>query len=234
MPFLSKAWPFQCSSSSLYHYDRWSKTYINTNIGADSTGLMANAKVGMKYITGDPHQTSPNGRLLLEIVERQRLIIVNAMEICKGVITRERITKDGRETSVIDYILISENLSKFLIEACIDEERLYVLHRYKKTKTGNGKQILSDHNWFFIKSILKFRKSPKVTKKVIFQFRNKDSMNIFREATSNDTDLSTSTRATGITSVNANIFFRCLKKKNQRLLQKSQDQNWRPTKIWKQ
>ena len=140
------------------------------------------------------------------------------------VITRERITKDGRETSVIDYILISENLSKFLIEACIDEERLYVLHRYKKTKTGNGEQILSDHNWLFIKSILKFKKSPKVTKKVIFQFRNKDSMNAFREATSNDAVLSTSTRATGITSVNASIFLDVSRKKSETASKKSRSE----------
>ena len=36
MPFLSKEWSFQCSFSSLYQYDRWSKTYTNTNIGRQS------------------------------------------------------------------------------------------------------------------------------------------------------------------------------------------------------
>ena len=75
----------------------------------------ANAKVGMKYIVGDPHETSPNGRLLLEMVKRQNLIIVNAMDICKGLITKERITKNGKEISVIDYILVRDNLSKYLI-----------------------------------------------------------------------------------------------------------------------
>ena len=173
----------------------------------------ANAKVGMKYIVGDPHETSPNGRLLLEMVKRQNLIIVNAMDICKGVITRERITKNGKEISVIDYILVSDNLSKYLIEACIDDERFYTLHRYARTKTDNETQILSDHNWFFIKSTLKFNKNPRRIKKIIYKYRNKESMNTFMEATSNDNLLSSSLRSTGITSVNANIFFRCLKRK---------------------
>ena len=41
MQFLSKELPFQWSSSSLYQYDRCSRIYISTNIGTDSTGLMA-------------------------------------------------------------------------------------------------------------------------------------------------------------------------------------------------
>ena len=170
----------------------------------------ANAKVGMKYIVGDPHETSPNGNLLLEMVRRQNLIIVNSMDMCKGVITRERITQDGIERSVIDYILVSEEFSKFLLEACIDDERLYTLHRY----TGrNRKKILSDHNWFFFKSVLKFNNCPRRTKKEIYQYKNNESKKTFMEATSNNNLLSTSLRTTGITEVNANIFFRHLKRK---------------------
>ena len=190
----------------------------------------ANAKVGMKYIVGDPHETSPNGRLLLEMVKRQNLIIVNAMDICKGVITRERDTKNGKEISVIDYILVSDNLSKYLIEACIDEERLYTLHRYTRTKTNNETQILSDHNWLFIKSTLMFNKSPGRIKKTFYKYRNKESMKTFMEATSNDNLLSSSLRSTGITSVNANIFFRCLKTKIRECFKKVKIKTGCPTR----
>ena len=55
--------------------------------------LDANAKIGKQNLKNDPNDESPNGRLLLDIVERQHLTIVNTMELCKGVITRERITK---------------------------------------------------------------------------------------------------------------------------------------------
>ena len=47
----------------------------------------ANAKHGAKYIKGDPHDISPNGSILAQIVERQGLIVGNGTAICKGMIT---------------------------------------------------------------------------------------------------------------------------------------------------
>ena len=43
----------------------------------------ANAKVGKTTIKNDPHETSNNGRILLELVERQKLTIENALDTCK-------------------------------------------------------------------------------------------------------------------------------------------------------
>ena len=50
----------------------------------------ANAKVGKVIIKGDPHDATNNGKILLEITERQNMTIVNSLTECKGVITRER------------------------------------------------------------------------------------------------------------------------------------------------
>ena len=50
----------------------------------------ANATVGENIIENDPHATSNNGKLLLEIVDRQNLTIANTLERCNGVISRER------------------------------------------------------------------------------------------------------------------------------------------------
>ena len=49
----------------------------------------ANAKVGKELIANDPHDQSYIGKILVDIVHRHDLVIVNALEICKGVITRE-------------------------------------------------------------------------------------------------------------------------------------------------
>ena len=49
----------------------------------------ANAKVGSQVIKGDPHKMLNNGKLMLDIIERQNLIITNGLDTCKGTITRE-------------------------------------------------------------------------------------------------------------------------------------------------
>ena len=95
-----------------------------------STDSNANAKIGMENIKNDPHVTSPNGKLLLKMIYRQNLVVTNSMDICEGVITRKRITKDSTETSVIDYILVCQKLSKSLINVSIDEEIIHSLNRY--------------------------------------------------------------------------------------------------------
>ena len=50
----------------------------------------ANAKLGPDIIKGDPQKMSNNGKLLYDFIQRQDLIIVNALDICKYSITRER------------------------------------------------------------------------------------------------------------------------------------------------
>ena len=68
--------------------------------------LDANAKLGSEIIKSDPHNITENGQLLLDLMDRQNLSVVNAMDICTGVITRERITKARVEKSVIDFIIV--------------------------------------------------------------------------------------------------------------------------------
>ena len=60
----------------------------------------ANSKLGNSWITGDPHDISENGKLMAEIISRQHLIVVNATEKCRGVITRCKKTINGEEKVV--------------------------------------------------------------------------------------------------------------------------------------
>ena len=61
-----------------------------------------NAKVGGSIIKRDPHLQSPNGELLMDLVDRNELVLCNATDKCHGLITRQRITKDKVEKSIID------------------------------------------------------------------------------------------------------------------------------------
>ena len=62
----------------------------------------ANAKVGDKVIKNDPHLMSNNGKIMMDIMDRQNLVIANALESCKGMITREKVFETKTEKSVID------------------------------------------------------------------------------------------------------------------------------------
>ena len=57
----------------------------------------ANAKIGKEYLLSDPNDTSSNGKIMLQMIERQNLFILNTDEGCKGVITRQRVTVKGIE-----------------------------------------------------------------------------------------------------------------------------------------
>ena len=105
----------------------------------------ANAKVGNEVIANDPHEQTNNGKILLDIVNRHDLVIVNALELCKGVITRERVFEKKVEKSAIDYVVICRELYDFLTSMIIDEERLHVLTNSARNRT-TLRRTTSDHN----------------------------------------------------------------------------------------
>ena len=117
--------------------------------------LDANAKLGSNIIEGDPHQMSGKGQLLWGMVERNDLIVCNAQDICKGVITRRETTR-GTEESVIDFLILSKELFEHLTNVTVDEGINFSLARYTKIKSG-VKDTESDHNPIIAK--FDFRKS---------------------------------------------------------------------------
>ena len=92
--------------------------------------LDANGKVGKEIINGDPHDISPNGRLLLDLIERKSLILVNGTDKCMGVITRLRDKNGKMEKSVIDYFIVCQAFYSLIISMLVDEERKYVLTKF--------------------------------------------------------------------------------------------------------
>lgn len=73
----------------------------------------ANAKLGKDIISADPNNISGNGKILLELVNRHNLCILNTEKQCKGEITRHRNTIRGLEISVLDYIIVCQEMKTY-------------------------------------------------------------------------------------------------------------------------
>ena len=125
----------------------------------------ANSKLGPEFILNDPHSQSQNGRILAGIIRPHGLIVVNGMsDKCSGLITRKRVTKDSTEESIIDFVIISNDLVDNLQSMQIDDERRHVLTKHTKCKNGT-KITESDH--IVLISKMNFKWMKKQTKKKI-------------------------------------------------------------------
>ena len=150
----------------------------------------ANAKLGKAFIEQDPHEISPNGKLLSEIVKRHALIVANGdKEKCSGAITRRRITTKGVEESIIDFVIFSKGLSKDFESMQIDEQKNHVLTRYKKRKKGK-KLVKSDHNVILTKFKLMWQKNENQERIEMYNLKNKKCQKQFTEESNNSTVLS--------------------------------------------
>ena len=119
----------------------------------------ANAKLGKKIIKQDPHNITENGKLLKDLIDRESLSLLNSSDLCKGAITRHRVTKNNEEKSILDYIIVCEKLVEYFELMFIDEERNFPLTKYATTK-GIRKMVKSDHNILYAKFSIEFRNSP--------------------------------------------------------------------------
>ena len=146
----------------------------------------ANAKLGANIIYNDPNCISENGLLLRDIIERQNLICLNRHEKCSGSITRHRKTIHGDEKSIIDFIIVCDQLATFLHKMIIDEKRANVLTKYVTLK-GVRVKSESDHNPLFAEFSLTFSRKQSVTRCEMFDFKNTESLAKYKELT-NDSE----------------------------------------------
>ena len=99
-----------------------------------------NAKI--EYKTDVIVPTSSNGKLLAEVLEENALNVINFHPKCQGKWTRS-ITKKGiLEESVIDYILVNDQILPLVQNITIDEERFFTPF----SLSLQGKQTSTDHN----------------------------------------------------------------------------------------
>ena len=150
----------------------------------------ANSKLGHTIIAGDPHSQSSNGKILANIVERNALFVVNSLQDkCSGLITRERITNKVRERSIIDLLIVCQDMLHLVEKLLIDEEKKYVLTKYKKTKQGVKIQE-SDHNSLITTLKTTWQNKIKSKPKEVYNFKDPDGLKKFKEMTSQGTFLS--------------------------------------------
>ena len=147
----------------------------------------ANSKLGPDRIPHVKHDMSPNGRLLSGIIDKHALFVVNGSSKCVGTITRKRVTIDSiEEESTIDLVLISEDLKDNVDKLIIDEDRNHALTKLVK----NRMKVESVHNPLITSFKWSWNKSNSKQDIVMFNLKNKDCQRKFREATTNNTYLS--------------------------------------------
>ena len=112
-------------------------------------------------------------------------LVGNSLTKCKGLVTRKRTTKNGVEESIIDFVLLSDDLSDALENIIIDDKREHVLTSIKKTKNGI-KNIESDHNTIFTRFKFEWKKKFKEKRIEMFNLKNIACQEIFREATTSE------------------------------------------------
>ena len=87
---------------------------------------------------------SANGKLLKDVIEKYQLEVLNFHPITTGKWTRIQRKKNQIERSVIDYVLVEENLYSRIEEVVIDENKLYTPWRVVSRKKCR-QIIFSDH-----------------------------------------------------------------------------------------
>ena len=105
------------------------------------------------------------------------------MEKCKGVITRERVTKTRVERAVIDFVIYCNRIKEYVSKMEVDEERIHVLTKYA-SKKGTKKLKQSDHNIMFCKFSIQVEEMPRTLRKEFFQLKNIQHQEKFQEETS--------------------------------------------------
>ena len=149
----------------------------------------ANSKLGPHYIHGDPHNITPNGRLLAGVIERQHMFVVNGSNVCKGKITRRREARKKVEESIMDIVIVSSDIIKDVVSLEIDETKKHVLSRIRKTKKGTVKKE-SDHNFLITTFKSTFKNTKENKKTEMYNLKNKECQLKFKAYTSNTNMLS--------------------------------------------
>ena len=150
----------------------------------------SNSKLGSNYIKDDPHNQTANGKVLAGIVDRHGLVVGNGLsDRCYGSITRKRVTKDNCEESIIDHLLITEDLKSEFESLTIDEEQKHVLTSVTKTKHGTKKQK-SDHNVLVSKFNITWSRKLKSNRIEMYNLKNTECQKTFKELTNHGTFLS--------------------------------------------
>ena len=139
-----------------------------------------NLWAGEKIIPNVPRTQNKNGKLFEQFLERNsHLTVVNALELCEGLITRSRLRNGKLEESVLDFFVVCHLVLPHVKRMVIDEQKKHILTNYEQVKKG-GKAADTDHATEYIDLDLKVT-SEKPIRKEIWNFKDKDSQEKFKQ-----------------------------------------------------
>ena len=149
----------------------------------------SNCWLGDNIIPGDSNKiTNSNGRMFKNFMQRNKdLHLVNAMSICEGIVTRQRVTDLLNEKSAIDLFLVCGKLKPFIQKMVVDEKQENPLTNFNGF--NRGKKITeSDHNR--LELILKIE-TPQIKpqREELFNFKSVLGQNKFFDLTNNSEKL---------------------------------------------
>ena len=125
---------------------------------------------------------------MIEILKQhENLILLNGTDLCQGLITRSRVAGNNIEKSIIDFVILSDDLLPLVISIIIDEDRKYSLTRITKDESGKTCVIESDHNLITEFNIA--AREKKVPQRIdMFNYRNVECQKIFKKVTTEKTN----------------------------------------------
>ena len=148
--------------------------------------LDANAKLGNEIIEKDPHEITPNGQLLLGVVVRNNLIVCNGTTLCQGLLTRARNTVNGQEASIIDFLIVCEELFSHMEGMIVDDQKKFSIESF--TKSGSKVKVMkTDHNMLLGTFDININEKVFEQRREIFKYNDIEGQKKFKELTSNDT-----------------------------------------------
>ena len=127
---------------------------------------------------------TPNGKLLMDIINNHSLDVLNFSPKCTGKWTH--VIRTTGASSVLDYALANSDITNFTKELVIDEECVFCPFSIKKNKKREPQY--SDHNAFIIKMVIEHSKkadkpqtSWKITPEGLQEFHDHTNNNCLRD-----------------------------------------------------
>ena len=147
-----------------------------------------NLHAGEKIIKHDPNIQNQNGKLFMDFLQRNdTLKVVNSMNICEGLITRQRLLESRSEKAVLDFFITNEKLSPYLKRMVVDEKREFSLGNFSQYKQ-NKRVIESDHNGLILELALEYS-AQMPERQEVFNFRNTKCQEAFYKETNDNIEL---------------------------------------------
>ena len=114
----------------------------------DSLLLVGDLNSKIEYVNGQINAISSNGKYLKDVIIQSNLRVLNFSNKCTGKWTH--VIRKSNQKSVIDYIIVDEELSGKVTEILIDEDCLHTPFRIV-TENKKPRAQYSDHNTIITK-----------------------------------------------------------------------------------